>query len=293
MTIQEMKDRKRELGYSNAMIAELSGVPLGTVQKIFGGATTSPRYETIRALERVLKGDVTPSMLHSASTGSSSTRSSSTGSYSASSPSTGASRVGEAAVPYFAKKQGEYTVEDYYNLPEDKRFELIDGVIYDMGAPTTTHQIIQMELGATLRSYIRSKGGRCIAMVSPVDVRLDRDNKTMLQPDVFVICDRSQFTDKRIEGAPDFVIEILSPSSRKKDAFIKAKKYLDAGVREYWLVDPDKHKVIVYVFENDGDTCPTIYGFQDQVPVAIFGGDCVIDFAKIYEEIRAWCPEEE
>lgn len=261
MTIEEMKRLKAERGYTNEIIAQRSGVPLSTVQKIFAGTTTSPRYSTLLALEQVFSSLAT--------------------------------YVYEAPAPYKVKKPGNYTVEDYYEIPDERRVELIDGVIYDMGAPTTIHQIIQMELGATLRSYIRSKGGRCIAMVSPVDVRLDRDNKTMLQPDVFVICDRSQFTDKRIEGAPDFVIEILSPSSRKKDAFIKAKKYLDAGVREYWLVDPDKHKVIVYVFENDGDTCPTIYGFQDQVPVAIFGGDCVIDFAKIYEEIRAWCPEEE
>lgn len=261
MNIEEMKRLKAERGYTNEIIAQRSGVPLSTVQKIFAGTTASPRYSTLQALEQVFDSLAT--------------------------------YVYEAPAPYKVKKPGNYTVEDYYEIPDERRVELIDGVIYDMGAPTTAHQIIQMELASKLRSYIKAKGGRCIAMVSPVDVRLDRDNKTMIQPDVFVICDRDQFVDNRIDGAPDFVVEILSPSSKKKDAFIKAKKYLDAGVREYWLVDPLKQKVIVYIFENDGDTCPTIYGFQDQVPVAIFGGDCVVDFAELSEEIRYWCEPED
>ena len=158
-----------------------------------------------------------------------------------------------------------------------------------MTAPSTAHQVIQSELTAILRNYIKSKGGRCIAMGAPTDVRLDRDDKTMLQPDVFIVCDRDQFTDRRIEGAPDFVAEILSPSTRKKDAFIKAKKYLDAGVREYWMVDPDRRKVLVYIFGDDENTFPAIYGFQDKIPVGIFDGDCVIDFARLYEEVSFWC----
>lgn len=283
MTIQEMKDRKRELGYSNAMIAELSGVPLGTVQKIFGGATTSPRYETIRALERVLKEDVTPSMPRSASTGSSSTRSSSTGSNSASSPSTGASRVGEAAVPYFAKKQGEYTVEDYYNLPEDKRFELIDGVIYDMTAPSSPHQLIGGYIYAQFFNHIASKRGGCLPMISPLDVQLDRDDKTMVQPDVVIICDRGKVIRRCVYGAPDFVLEVLSPSTKKKDMVIKLRKYMNAGVREYWMIDPDQKKVIVYDFEHDN--YPVIFRFDAVVPVAVLDNQCRIDFRSLYEYI--------
>lgn len=200
MTIEEMKRLKAERGYTNEIIAQRSGVPLSTVQKIFAGTTQAPRYSTLLALEQVFDNLST--------------------------------YIYEAPVPYKVKKPGNYTVEDYYHIPDERRVELIDGVIYDMGAPTTAHQILQAELAARLRDYIRSHGGRCIAMVSPVDVRLDRDNKTMVQPDVFVICDQNQFVDNHIDGVPDFVIEILSPSSKKKDAFIKAKKYLDAGVRE-------------------------------------------------------------
>lgn len=263
MTIQEMKERKRELGYSNAMIAKLSGVPLGTVQKIFGGATASPRYETLRALERVLKEDITPSMPKSSAAG--------------------VSFVGEATVPYFAKKQGEYTVEDYYNLPEDKRFELIDGVIYDMTAPSSPHQLIGGYIYAQLFNHIASKKGACLPMISPLDVQLDCDDRTMVQPDVVIICDRDKVIRRCVYGAPDFVLEVLSPSTKKKDMVIKLHKYMSAGVREYWMIDPPRKKVIIYNFEQD--TYPQILGFDAVVPVAVLNGECKIDFRALYDYI--------
>lgn len=263
MTIQEMKERKRELGYSNAMIAKLSGVPLGTVQKIFGGATSSPRFETLRALEQVLKEDITPSMPKTSATG--------------------ASSVGEAVVPYFAKKQGEYTIEDYYNLPEDKRFELIDGVIYNMTAPSSPHQLIGGYIYNQLFNHIASKKGSCLPMISPLDVQLDCDDKTMVQPDVVIICDRDKVIRRCIYGAPDFVLEVLSPSTKKKDTVIKLHKYMNAGVREYWMIDPDKKKVMIYDFEHDN--YPVIMGFDAVVPVAVLDNECKIDFRALYDYI--------
>ncbi len=259
MTIQEMKERKRELGYSNAMVAELSGVPLGTVQKIFSGATASPRFETLRALEAVLKKPSAYSFSES-----------------------GCSDVKETALPYLTKKQGEYTLEDYYNLPEDKRFELIDGVIYDMTAPTTIHQSILGRIYAQLLYHIDAKGGQCIPMISPVDVQLDCDDKTMVEPDVIIVCDRSKIIRRCVYGAPDFVMEVLSKSTKKKDMFIKLNKYLNAGVREYWIVDPDKKTVMIYDFEHDDYR---ISGFDDKIPVAVLNGECVIDFAALYDRI--------
>ncbi len=264
MTIQEMKERKRELGYSNAMIADLSGVPLGTVQKIFGGATSAPRYETLQALERVLKEDITPSMPKPSAAG--------------------ASSVGESTVPYFAKKQGEYTVEDYYSLPEDKRFELIDGVIYDMTAPNSPHQLISGYIFNQLFNHIASKNGSCLPMISPLDVQLDCDDKTMVQPDVIIICDRNKIIQRCIYGAPDFVLEVLSRSTRKKDMVIKLNKYMSAGVREYWMIDPDKKKVMIYDFKHDN--YPVITGFDTVVPVAVLDDECKIDFRALYDYIR-------
>ena len=132
MTVAEMKERKTQLGYTNEMISELSGVPLSTVQKIFAGVTEKPRYETLKAIENVLNR----------TTG-------------------GAGRACEEASPYMTKKQGEYTVEDYFKIPDERRVELIDGVIYDMTAPFSVHQMIQGEIYFTISTFIKKNSGKC------------------------------------------------------------------------------------------------------------------------------------
>ena len=106
----------------------------------------------------------------------------------------------------------------------------------------------------------------------------------MVQPDILVLCNREKLKKRVIYGAPDMIIEILSKSTWKKDAFVKLEKYLDASVHEYWVVDPDRKKVIVYDFEHD--PMPILYDFDEQVPVRIFCGECVIDFAEICREIE-------
>ena len=266
MTIDEMIRRKQELGYSYEKISELSGVPLGTVQKIFSGQTRSPRYATLQALEKMFLE------AGSANADGRNFLKESSFIYKA-----GASR--DKYDGWRGKKQGDFTLEDYYALPDDQRAELIDGVIYDMTAPATAHQQILLYLGSRIREHIFSHKGRCVISIAPTDVRLDMDDRTMLQPDVLVVCRRDQVIARRIEGAPDLVIEILSPSTRKKDLHIKAGKYARAGVRELWLVDPRDRRVIVYGFE-DGDSIG-LFTMRDQVPVGIFGGELVIDFREI------------
>lgn len=177
MTIQEMKRRKRELGYSNAKVAELSGVPLGTVQKIFSGETSYPRYATLQALEQVL-GEP--------------------------SSTTGKCFVNETTAPYLTKKQGDYTLKDYYAFPEDYRIELIDGVIYNMTSPASAHQLIAGYIYNQLFNHITGKHGDCLPMISPIDVQLDCDNKTMVEPDVIVVCDRNKVIKRCVYGAPGF-----------------------------------------------------------------------------------------
>ena len=269
MTLDEMKQRKKELGYSNAQLAELSGVPLGTVQKIFGGATTTPRHETLRLLEGVLSETPAPPprqvyrpIGYAEST-----------------------MVRESQFRYFAKQQGEYTVDDYYHLPKDKRFELIDGVLYDMSAPSSPHQLVGGFIYAQLFNHIMSKKGSCLPMIAPVDVQLDRDEKTMVQPDVLIVCDRDLVIRRCVYGAPDFIAEVLSPSTGNKDRYVKLHKYASAGVREYWMIDPDRQKVVVYNFQDE-DAVPAVYGFDQQVPVAVLDGECIIDFSAMYEYIR-------
>lgn len=252
MTLEEMKKRKKELGYTYEQISQLSGVPLGTVQKVFGGITSTPRYDTLLALENVFSQAET-------------------------------AYVKEPAAAYNVKRQGEYTLDDYYQIPDERRVELIDGVIYDMSAPTSAHQLITGLLYAKLLAYITSKKGTCLPIVSPVDVQLDCDNKTMVQPDVIVVCDRDKVINRCVYGAPDLCVEILSPSTRKKDMIIKLNKYLNAGVKEYWLIDPDKKTVIVYDFAHDN--FPVFYVFHDTIPLNLWEDGCQIDFQEIYDYI--------
>lgn len=258
MKIQEMKQRKKELGYTNEQIARLSGVPLGTVQKVLGGATESPRYETLKALERVLAAS-DQGMEQSTA-------------------------MCDAKAAYMTKKQGEYTLEDYYHLPEDQRAELIDGVIYDMSSPLSEHQLVAGLIYSKFVQYVTEKKGACLPIVAPMDVQLDCDDKTIVEPDVMILCDRSRLKRHCVYGAPDFVLEVLSKSTRKKDMVIKLNKYMSAGVKEYWMVDIDARRVLVYVFEQDN--YPVIYGFDDKVPVSIWNGECEIDFAEVYDYIR-------
>ncbi|MDO4313144.1 MAG: Uma2 family endonuclease [Eubacteriales bacterium] len=185
---------------------------------------------------------------------------------------------------FLSKKQGEYRVEDYYALPETCRVELIDGVIYNMAAPTNLHQAIITEIAVQLDTWMRRKKGKCMVMISPADVQLDQDDKTMVQPDIYVVCDRNKMREKVLFGAPDFIVEILSPSGEKSDRIIKYNKYRKAGVREYWIVDPKKLRVAVYDTEHKAE--PAIYTFEDKIPVHIFNGELKIDFEDIYRKIK-------
>lgn len=110
---------------------------------------------------------------------------------------------------------------------------------------------------------------------------MDCDDKTMVQPDILVVCDENKINKEGIFGAPDLVVEVLSPSTRKKDMSVKLAKYMGAGVREYWIVDPDAKRVIVYDWERE--EILNIYGFGDKVPVGIFDGKCEVEFLDIVE----------
>ena len=291
MTLSELKEKKNEYGLSNRQLSELSGVPLGTVNKLFSGRTAAPRYKTLQAIAQALarvqaspdlplQGSVRYSHVFPDSASPRSVR------YDRpSSADQAASAVAESARAYLTKekKQGEYTIEDYYAFPEDKRCELIDGVIYDMGSPSAIHQYIVRAIFDRLHHFIRSRNGACETFFAPFDVQPDReDDKTIVQPDVFVVCDRSKIAPSRIIGAPDLVIEVLSPSTRKKDIGVKANVYERSGVREYWLVDPDGENVVVYRYGEEYTI--NLYGFASPVPVGIFGDELTIDFSAIARE---------
>jgi Uma2 family endonuclease len=263
MNIQKMIEIKKDYGISNIMIAQMSGVPQGTVQKIFSGETKSPRYDTVQALsetfEKILAGEVQESA--------------------------SAYVAASNASSNIPKKDYENkTLEDYMALPEGTRIELIDGRFYDMAAPTTIHQKIGLELGHLFEGYIEANGGECVPFVAPTDVQLDCDDKTMVQPDVLVVCDRKKITRARIVGAPDLIVEVLSPSNAMVDLIIKLAKYKHAGVREYWTVFPDDKAVFVYDFTKTDEAVQ--YSFEDTIPVGIWDGKCKIDFKKIYKKME-------
>lgn len=252
MTVEEMKRIKKEKGYTYAMMAEMSGVPLGTIQKIFSGETESPRYDTLIALENIFRQDTV---------------------------------VREEAI-YGAHTQGRYTIDDYRELPDDQRVELIDGYFFEMLAPTVLHQRIAGEVHRQIANFIMDKGGNCQPLIAPVDIQLDCDEWTMVQPDVVILCNDDKARRWGIYGAPDFVLEVISPSTKKKDYTKKLFKYMNARVREYWILDPYKKILIVYEFEKE--ECPTIYGLDKAVPVGIYDGELQIHF----EHIAKWIEQE-
>lgn len=162
-----------------------------------------------------------------------------------------------------------YTVDDVYALPEGERAEVLDGKIYYMAPPNTEHQRLVHFFDREIGNYIQSHKGECEVFPAPFAVFLNEDDKNYVEPDISIVCDKNKITDKGCHGAPDWVIEIVSPSSRRMDYFIKLFKYRIAGVREYWIVDSDKQQIMVYLFENE---TMEQYSFGDDVPVGIYEG---------------------
>lgn len=261
MTLEEMRTKKDELALTAEMIAQASGVPLSTVQKVFSGRTQRPRRATLEAIERVLFQEEHRKSRRYNWQGA-------------------GTMVSDGAPLYGAAEKPHYTIDDYYAIPDERRVELIDGEFYDMAAPSVGHQQILGELYLLFRECIDRHNMPCKALLSPCDVRLDQDAYTMVQPDLMVVCHGYDIHAIRYEGAPDLVIEILSDSTRSKDLILKLYKYQRAGVQEYWIVDPRHMEVTVHVFGR-GDYHPVRYGFDESVPVGISDGQCEIDFSRI------------
>jgi len=176
-----------------------------------------------------------------------------------------------------------YTYAEYYSWDDDTRWELMEGAPYAMvPAPGQKHQSIVGELYAQLATFLKKKP--CKVFVSPFDVRLNADSNddTVVQPDVIVVCDMTKLDGKSCVGAPDMVIEVLSPSTARRDRFMKLRLYQLAGIREYWIVDPDLKAVSVHVLE-DGKYFIAVYDETDVAPVNALKG-CVIDLSEVFME---------
>lgn len=163
----------------------------------------------------------------------------------------------------------DFTAEDLDNLPEDVRAEVIDGQIFYMASPATKHQRISGKLYMELSNHIRDGQGICGVYFAPLDVYLDNDNRTCVQPDLIVICENDgRLLEDGCHGAPDLVIEITSKSTSSRDYGLKLKKYRNSGVREYWIVDPVKRTVLVSFFENEIEN--NLYSFEENVTFCLF-----------------------
>lgn len=170
-----------------------------------------------------------------------------------------------------------YTIDDIYALPEGERAELIDGQIYYLATPSRTHQRLLLSLSRKIADYIDIHQGNCEVNIAPFAVFLNNDDVNYVEPDISVICDPSKLDEKGCHGAPDWIIEIVSPGSKQMDYYKKLLKYGTAGVREYWIVDFEKDRITVYDFQRDS---LEEYTFSDKVKAGIYD-DFEIDFSEI------------
>ncbi|WP_026527181.1 Uma2 family endonuclease [Butyrivibrio sp. VCD2006] len=182
-------------------------------------------------------------------------------------------------MPSSMEREKHYTLDDYYALPDNVRVELIDGKFYDMASPSQIHQEISRELEFCIAEYIRSRKGKCEMFHAPFDVKLYEKKDDIVQPDIFVVCDRDKLDGKRCNGAPDWIIEIASPSNTTHDYVRKLSLYEKAGVREYWIVNPDDKMITVYNFDNGNHSIKT-YTFDESIKAGIYD-DLIIDFKEI------------
>ena len=175
-----------------------------------------------------------------------------------------------------------YTYTDYCSWDDDERWELIDGVPYAMAAPLIPHQRVSGGIFFQIRQFLHKK--TCEIFFAPTDVRLNADTKdnTVVQPDLLVVCDKSKIGDKGIVGAPDMIVEILSPSSVSHDMISKFMLYLNANVREYWIVDPITGSVIVNILK-DGTYIAKAFDKTAVVPISVLEG-CSVNLADVFFE---------
>ena len=184
-----------------------------------------------------------------------------------------------------------YTYSDYLTWIDDKRRELIDGFFHLMSAPMRRHAHVISKLSLRIGSFIEKNQGKCRTYMAPFDVRLPLYGSTdddkvydVLQPDICVVCDLSKLDEKGCIGAPDLVVEVLSPSSIKYDWNHKFNRYEAAGVREYWVVDPETKRTVVFILQPNGEyDTGTTYKDSQKAPVFIFEG-LEIDLSAIFED---------
>ncbi len=186
------------------------------------------------------------------------------------------------------KQEQKYSYADYLTWDENERWELLDGVPYMQAAPSRIHQEILVEILNQIANYL--KGKPCKVYPAPFCVRLDvekndNDVKNVVEPDITIVCDNSKLDDRGCKGSPDMIVEILSPSTGKNDRLIKFNKYEKAGVKIYWVVEPDQKLVSVFTLQLNGRYGRTeMYTEEDKIKVSIFP-DLEIDLKPVFDRV--------
>ena len=188
------------------------------------------------------------------------------------------------------RDEGKYSYADYLTWPEGERWEIIDGIAYMQSAPSPIHQEILVNLLAQFHYYLSGKPYKVYP--APFCVRLMKDDekkneniKKVVEPDITIVCDKSKIDEKGCNGAPDMIVEIMSPSSIKMDRFIKFNSYEKAGVREYWIVEPEGKLVSVFVLQDDQRYGrPEVYTEDDKIRASILT-DLIVDLKPVFEGI--------
>ena len=279
MTLQQMFSSKLELGLTCEDIAEGSGVPISTVRKVFSQQTKAPRRQTLEALSNYFESKYHPAQVryfHEEASRIERKYQPGSGTLTVSEPLSSAERDDQGF-----KINSIYTIDEFDEMPMYPRTEVIDGEIITMEAPLFVHQDAVAEFLIQTKSFIQENKGMCKAMISPLAVQpIKEDKKNVVQPDFLVVCDSEKLEDGRhVIGAPDWIVEVLSPSTRKTDMVKKRDLYKAAGVREYWMVDLEGECVILYEFEKTDN--PSIRQMDKPIPVGIYDGELEIDLSGL------------
>ncbi len=296
MDVKELKKRKKALKLTTAELAFIAELPVGTVSKIMTGETKNPSYATIEKIDKALAHEEMLARVHAYIE--------ELLAYIHGHPDENVDQVkfereyrkahnlDDSPLPFAMPQTAQNNALDIElfhdprvneeicaQLGENRCIELIDGHLIINEMPDMDHQIIVQNLGEKIRDFIKRNKGKCKMFNVGINVFLDEDDYTLVIPDVVVLCDRGKIGKKGIIGAPDWVIEVVSPSTRTNDYNRKMHKYMAAGVREYWIIDPLKEKIITYV---EGETLMAcVYDFTDHVPVYIYDGRLQICMSEL------------
>jgi len=278
MDAKELKLRKKALGLTTAQVALMCELPVGTVSKIFTGETKNPSYLTIDKIDRVLAHEEMLARVRAYVDAILA--------YIKDHPDEDVDQI-KFEKNYRSEHgldnahMGKVTVQMLDEIGEDRRIELIDGHLIINEYPNMRHQMLVQNLGRKIDDYIRSNNGKCRAFSVGVNVFIDEDDYTLVGPDIVVLCDDSRMNEMGIVGPPDWVIEVTSPSTRGRDYGKKMHKYMDGGVREYWIIDLEKEKVTTYI---EGEPMMAyVYSFEDEIPVYIYCGELKIRVNEVDE----------